>query len=220
MKIIYWSDFNCPYSYIGLKRLTCAVEELNLDFEWKMKAYELEPYIHNTVKSSIEREMEKFSITKNEALREMLEVNEIAFESGIEIHWDKTPLVTSRHAHRLVKYVEKKDKSKVQEIIFKIYESKFKQCKNIADLKVLVDIAVSCGFDKNEVYDMLLSNSYNIEVEMDCEDAHFNGLYSTPCYLFKIKNHQLIIPHALEKEEFKNAIEDMLNDEIINKTFL
>lgn len=220
MKIIYWSDFNCPYSYIGLKRLSDAVEELNLNFEWKMKAYELEPHLQNTVKSSVEREMEKFSITKKEALEEMMEVNEIALESGLEIHWDKTPLVTSKHAHRLVKYTEKKDKTKVKEIIFKIYESKFKRCENIADLNVLVDIAVSSGFDEKEIHDMLLSDLYNIEVEMDCDDAHFNGLYSTPCYLFKISNHQLIVPHALEKEEFKNAIEDMMNDEILNKTFL
>ena len=30
MKIIYLSDFNCPYSYIGLNRITNACNELGL----------------------------------------------------------------------------------------------------------------------------------------------------------------------------------------------
>ena len=45
MKIIHWSDFNCPYSYIGLKRLSDAVNELDLDPEWELKAFELEPML-------------------------------------------------------------------------------------------------------------------------------------------------------------------------------
>ena len=36
-------DFNCPYSYIGLERIKKAAEGLNLDVEWEMRSFELEP---------------------------------------------------------------------------------------------------------------------------------------------------------------------------------
>ena len=37
MRIIFWSDFNCPNSYIGLHRLKQAVDELDIEVEWQMK---------------------------------------------------------------------------------------------------------------------------------------------------------------------------------------
>ena len=43
MRIIYLIDFNCPYSYIGLNRIKNACSELDLDVEWEMKPFELEP---------------------------------------------------------------------------------------------------------------------------------------------------------------------------------
>ncbi len=41
MRIVFWSDFNCPYSYIGLNRLSQAIDELNLECKWEMMAFEL-----------------------------------------------------------------------------------------------------------------------------------------------------------------------------------
>ena len=49
MKIIYWSDFNCPYSYIGYTRLRKAIDELRLNIEMEMKAFELEEEIEENV---------------------------------------------------------------------------------------------------------------------------------------------------------------------------
>lgn len=50
MKITYWSDYACPYCYIGETRLEKAIEELakentinKEDIEVEMKAFELDP---------------------------------------------------------------------------------------------------------------------------------------------------------------------------------
>jgi len=42
MKILYLSDFNCPYSYIGLNRMKNVCNELNLNVEWELKSFELD----------------------------------------------------------------------------------------------------------------------------------------------------------------------------------
>ncbi|MBR5954661.1 MAG: DsbA family protein [Methanobrevibacter sp.] len=49
MKIIYWSDFNCPYSYMGYVQLKKAIRELKLDIELEMKAFEIEPNLDDEI---------------------------------------------------------------------------------------------------------------------------------------------------------------------------
>lgn len=45
MKITYWSDYACPYCYIGEERLKKAIEESGIceDVELEMKAFQLDP---------------------------------------------------------------------------------------------------------------------------------------------------------------------------------
>ena len=45
MKITYWSDFACPYCYIGETYLKQAIAELGIadQVEVEMKAFELDP---------------------------------------------------------------------------------------------------------------------------------------------------------------------------------
>ena len=58
MIIEYLSDFNCPYSYIGLNRIKNICNELNLDVKWEMKSFELEPGLSNIPVSSVEMQLE------------------------------------------------------------------------------------------------------------------------------------------------------------------
>ena len=221
MKIIHWSDFNCPYSYIGLNRLTQAIEELNLEFEWEMKSFELEPMAGDRPTTPmITRHAVKNGLTQKDAAEEISEINEIAKSEGLDINYESTQLTSSRPSHRLVKYAQNKDPKLSQDLIFRIFEANF--CKNeiISDVNVLSKIAASCGFDENEVKEMLLTGSYDVEVAIDEEDARFNGLNSVPFYILIINEDQLLIPGAFEKDDFKIAIEDMMSGEMKYKTFI
>lgn len=221
MKIIYWSDFNCPYSYIGLKRLSDAVNELNLDPEWELKAFELEPMLDTEPTTPmIIRHATKFGITPAEAEKEMAEIDAIAKEDGLDINYKGTQLTSSRNAHRLAKFVQKKYPEISQELIFKIYEANFSKNEIISDIDVLTEIATSTGLNEDEVRQILLSNSHGLEVDLDMEDARFNGLNSVPFYILVYNEEQLSVPGAFEKIDFKIAIEDLISGEIKYKTFI
>ena len=43
MRIKYWSDYACPYCYIGETNLRHALDELDIMYEFEMKAFELDP---------------------------------------------------------------------------------------------------------------------------------------------------------------------------------
>ena len=64
MNILYLIDFNCPYSYIGLKRLENAVESLGIDVEWELKSFELEPLAGKRASIGMaQRYSDKYGIT-------------------------------------------------------------------------------------------------------------------------------------------------------------
>ena len=126
MKIIYWSDFNCPYSYIGLNRLTKAIKELNLEFEWEMRAFELEPMAGNVpTQNMITKHAVKYGLTEKDAMSEIKEIEEIANSEGLNINYKDTKITSSRNAHRLIKFIENEKPELLQEIVFKIYEANF-----------------------------------------------------------------------------------------------
>lgn len=65
MKIEIWSDYVCPFCYIGKRELERALEEIGLSdqVEVQMKAYELDP-----TSSTTEAPPVKQTLMKNKGL--------------------------------------------------------------------------------------------------------------------------------------------------------
>ena len=85
MNIIYLSDFNCIYSYIGLNRIKNTVFELDLDVEWEMKSFELLPGANNI--SAMERFASDNKLSIDEAKKEIEEIEAIAANEGLNINY-------------------------------------------------------------------------------------------------------------------------------------
>ncbi|AMD16631.1 hypothetical protein TL18_00400 [Methanobrevibacter sp. YE315] len=218
MKILYLSDFNCPYSYIGLNRIKNVCDELDLDAEWEMRSFELEPDSNNV--PAVERHAIKNGLSLNDARREIEDLEKIAKAEGLNINYRDMVINSSKDAHRLVKYVQDKYPQIALELVFKIFEYNFIRNENIANHDVLKKIASSCGLDENEIREFLEKDSLKIEVYLDMDEALSNGITTIPYYFLYYKNERLIIPGVFEKEYFKTAFKDLLSGEIRNKTFI
>ena len=221
MRIMHWSDFNCPNSYIGLHRLKKAADELDVDVEWEMKPFELYPTLFNTPTGSIiTQNIIKYGLTPEIAEEKISETEKIAHEDGLEMNYHTIQMTSSRKAHRLVKYIQNKHTELGIEVVLKIYEANFVENKVIADTDVLVGITNELGLDEKEIRDFLEGDSYSFEVKIEEEDAIHMGVESIPLYFLNVSEEQLIIPGAFEKEDFKIAIEDLINGEIESKSYL
>lgn len=221
MKIVHWSDFNCPNSYIGLNRLKQTLDELELNAEWEMKPFELHPTLFDTPANSMTTEyVIKYGIGPDEANEIIRETEDIAKSEGLNINYKDVRLTSSRNAHRLVRYVQNKHPEKSLELIFKIFEANFIANETIADIDVLVSVAAGIGLDENEVRNLLEGESYMFEVQLEEEESIIMGIEAIPFYMITINDEQLTVPGAFEKEDFKIAIRDMINGEMESKTFL
>ena len=221
MRIVYWSDFNCPNSYIGLVRLKKATEELDLDVKWEMKPFELYPTLFDEPINSITTQnIIKYGITPEDAKAKIEETEKIALNDRLRINYKDIQLTSSRNAHRLVRYVQKKHPEISQDLIFKIFEANFIDNRIIADTDILVEIASSLGLDESEIRNILESDSYDFEVLIEEEDAIAMGVDAIPLYFLNFSEEQLVVPGAFEKEDFKIAIVDLMNGEIKSKSYL
>ncbi|WP_407454894.1 DsbA family protein [Methanobrevibacter sp.] len=221
MRIIYLIDFNCPYSYIGLERIKKACDILNLDVEWEMRSFELEPQAgKRPVMSTTERYSIKYELSPEEASSKIAEIEEIALEDGLKINFKDMPLTSSKDALRLTKFAENMHPEITLRLVEEIFYSRFIKNENIADNNVLTEIAISSGLEESEAKKIIENNYYNIEIFLDKEDALSNGITSTPYFILEKNEERLIIPGVFPTEEFEIALKDFVSGDIKDKTFV
>ncbi len=206
MKILYLSDFNCPYSYIGLNRMKNVCNELNLNVEWELKSFELD--------------FDNIPAIERYPIDEIGDIEKTASNEGLTINLEKMPINDTRDAHRLVKYVQREYPEAALELVFKIFELNFCENEDIANHEVLKNAAVSCGLKKEEISEFLKKNSLDIEVYLDMDEAISYGITTIPYYFIEYDNERLIIPGVFEKEYLNTAFKDLLSKEMKDKTFI
>ena len=221
MRIIYLIDFNCPYSYIGLERIKKAAERLNLDIEWEMRSFELEPSAgkRQTI-STTDRYVDKYELSPEDASKKIAEIERIALDDGLKINYKDMLLTSSKDALRLTKFAQNMHPEITLNLVEEIFHTNLVENENIADIKVLTKIAISCGLEEYEAKKILENNYYNIEIYLDKEEALTNGITATPCFIVYRNEERLIIPGVFSAEEFEIALNDLSNGDLAGKTFV
>lgn len=203
-----WSDFACPYCYIGEKRLEKAIEELGVkdDIQIDYRAFELDQGASKEVVSSTpERFAQKYSLSLEGANEQIEQISSLGRELGIDFRYATTQYSNTRDAHRLMKLAEAKyDRatvSKLNELLFKAY---FVENLILADHAVLLSKALEAGLKEDEVTEVLDSDKYDDEVRFDEREAMMRGVRGVPYIVF---NGDFAVPGALTLDGFKSAIE-------------
>lgn len=208
MKLTIWSDFACPYCYIGEKRLKHAIEELGLteNVEIDYRAYELDPYASKEVETTTpERFAKKYGLSLEDAKTQVDYISSLGNDIGIDFRYSTTKYSNTRDAHRLMKLAEAKyDRATVDRLNEALFAAYFTENLILSDHQVLIDKAVVVGLDEKEVRDMLASNLYDDEVRFDEREATMRGVRGVPYIVF---GGDFAIPGAMSVDGFKSALE-------------
>ena len=111
MNITIWSDFACPYCYIGETRLEKAIEELGMTDNVKIdyRAFELDPTAPKEVTGpTSERFAKKYRLTVPQAMEQIEQISSLGRELGIDSKYASTLYSNTFDAHRLMKLAENK----------------------------------------------------------------------------------------------------------------
>lgn len=207
MKIKYWSDYACPYCYIGEMRLKKAIENLGLqnDVVFERHAYELDPTAPKDVQSTtVVRFAKKYRLSESQAAAQIEQISQLGRELGIDFKYATTLYTNTFDAHRLTKLaISKNDPALADRIEHLLFDAYFTKNLKLADHEVLVSVAKEAGMDESEVRTMLDSDRFAKEVRKDEEDAYDENVRGVPYFVF---NDKIKVPGAMSIENCEHAL--------------
>lgn len=211
MQIEVWSDFSCPFCYIGKVRLENAIKKLGSpDIEVIYKSYQLDPNApKTTTHNAIDYFMKRKGMARAQVVAMFSQVEKMAALSGLTYHLDKTLPINTFTAHRLAKWARTLGKeSEFTSILMNAY---FKEGKDIANTDTLIELAKLAGLDTDKARDVIENDTpYKEEVKEELALAQELGISSVPTFVI---NRKYAISGAQDESLFVQALSQVLKEE-------
>jgi len=211
VKIEVWSDFVCPYCYIGKRKLEAALAEFpqKNDVEIQFKSYQLDPNSPPYSGQDFYESMSKKFGSAEQAKQMMVNVADQAKMVGLNFHFDTMKPTNTFNAHRLEKFAATHGKG--AEVAEKLLYANFTESKDVGNIDILANIAADTGLDKDEALAALQDdNAYADEVRADIDEAKQFGITGVPFFIF---NRKYSLSGAQPKETFLQVLEKVSEEE-------
>ncbi|MFS0556119.1 DsbA family protein [Brevibacillus sp. 179-C9.3 HS] len=211
MKIEVWSDFACPFCYIGKRRLEGALSQFphKDQVEVVYRSFQLDPHMErDTDLDSHSVLANKYGIPREQAKRMSDQVAQQAKGVGLDYHFDTMVMTNTFDAHRLTHYAHAHGKMKeMKERLLKAY---FTESLHLGDHEVLAQLASEVGLDKEETLAMLAGDEYSEQVQADKQKGNDLGVTGVP---FFVINDKYAVSGAQPGEVFLGALNQVWEEE-------
>lgn len=213
MKIEIWSDFVCPFCYIGKRRLEIALNKFEHkdEVELVFRSFELDPSSKKKFDENIHEIIaKKYGISVEQAKASNNQIIEQAKAVGLNYNFDDLIPTNTFDAHRLSHYA--KTEGKMNELSERLLKAYFVDSLNISDYKLLADLAGEVGLNSEEALRVLESNKYGDEVRKDEESASKLRISGVPYFVF---NNKYSVSGAQPAELFLEVLEKVKKEELL-----
>lgn len=212
MLIEVWSDFVCPFCYIGKRRLEKALARFphRGQVTVAFRSFELDPQAANDpaepVLSVLAR---KYAISPEEARRMTDGVAQQGAAEGLVFRFETAVSANTFDAHRLFKYAEAQGLGEV--MAEKLFHAHFTASEHIGRREMLIRLAAEIGIDREAAANVLNDGqAFADEVRSDERRAHGLGVRGVPFFLF---NGKYALSGAQPLEVFQAALEEVWKKE-------
>lgn len=212
MQITIWSDFVCPFCFIGATHLDKALANFDHadEVEITYKSFQLEPGAQYVPGRTYKEAMIERKGASPEQIDQMFgQVTEMAKNAGLDYDFDTMKLTDTYPAHRVFQYANEEGKG--VPYFNKLYEAFFLNGELISDAEVLARIANEIGIDSNRVAEILENdNEYDEEVVKDIYEAQQVGAQGVPFFVF---NNKYAVSGAQPVEVFTQVLNQVYDEE-------
>lgn len=214
MIVKYWSDYACPFCYIGETSLKQAITNLKMDhdIQLEMKAFELDPEGSKQYEGPTdERYSKKYGYTLEETRKSIEDINVRGASIGLEMHYDQSRYTNTFDAHRITKLAQNKGNVELTEILQeKLFKAYFTDGLELADHAVLIRLASEAGLAAQEVQETLLTDRFAAEVRRDEMEARANNIQGVP---FFVIDDKYAIPGVVSVEQMEDVLRKIRDEE-------
>lgn len=207
MKIEVFSDFSCPFCYIGKKELERAITEAGYSnqVEIEFKAFQIDSNASKEIgQSYYENVMAHHEVTFEQAELMTAGIMERAKEVGLAYNFAAMKKVHTENAHRLAKWTKQFGKEAAYtEALMAAY---LIDGKDLNDEAVLLAVIQKLNLDVAEAKEVLSNpEAFIEELEKDRYDAQQIGVQSVPFFVF---NNRYGIKGAEPNEVFVRTLHE------------
>jgi predicted DsbA family dithiol-disulfide isomerase len=198
LKVIAYSDYICPFCYIGYHRIEQLKKEYNLDVEWR--PFEIHP---ETPKGGALHE--ELPFPKGYLEMAFANVKRLADEDGLTLKFSEK-LPNSRLALYISEFARKK--GKFEEFHKLVLEAYWLEGKDIGDKSLLLDLAESVGLNTKEIESYLDTDEPFKILQKALKELRKYGINGVPTFIIGEK----LIFGAQPYEIFKQTINQILEE--------
>ncbi len=210
MKIEIWSDFACPFCYIGKSRFERVLSQLPFKNQVTIeyKAYQLNPHAPTQMQGTAYEAFAKGHGTTVEQAKQRFQMfTENAQTEGIVYDYNKIQMTNTFDAHRLAKWANTFGlEGKVTDRLMKAY---FTEGYNLADIPTLIQLAEEVGLNRQEAKQVLESDQFEETTRNQMIEAKEIGVKGVP---FFVIDRSYGISGAQPADYFKQALEQIWKD--------
>jgi predicted DsbA family dithiol-disulfide isomerase len=213
IQIELWSDFSCPFCYIGKARLERVIYDLKIKNHVHVtyKAYQLNPFAPTTTNdNAYVLFAKKMGITMEQAKEKFSHVIHLGKEESLTMDYATIQMTNTFDAHRLAKYASTLGKD--QQLTTRLMKAYFSEGKNLSDLNTLLTLAIELGLDELDTQRVLSSTMYEEEVQQELQHAKSIGVRGVP---FFVLNDRYAISGAQSYDHFKDVLRKLMKEEHI-----
>ncbi|WP_028545362.1 DsbA family oxidoreductase [Paenibacillus taiwanensis] len=204
MKVEIWSDYMCPFCYIGKRRFEEALDQFphKDKVEVIYRSFELDPEAARDVDYDVHTMLsKKYNMSVQEAKAMNDNITEQAKSVGLTYHFDTMVLSNSFDAHRLTHFAAQH--GKMREMNEALFRAVFTDSKHIGNHDVLSDLAVSVGLERAAVAEVLGGDQFAQAARFDEQLAGRLGIRAVP---FFVLNEKYGISGAQPTEAFAEQL--------------
>lgn len=204
MKIEIWSDFACPFCYLGLTKLQKAIENLNLndEVEIELRTFLLNPGLKTDLSKSITQYLQEHKQIPMDQIAAMnARIVQQGQEFGIDFQMDKIVLANTIKAHLLLH--EAHEQGLQWACKMRLLKAYFSEGQNIDNLEVLQNLAQEVGLKTAHLDLAILGGKHSRAFTQDLQEVQELGLRGVPYFIF---DRKVAIHGAREVEAFEKAL--------------
>ena len=204
MKIEVWSDFACPFCYIGKTRFDNALNKFEHKDQVEViyKAYLLNPSAPKVMEgTAVEAFAKGHRVTPEQAKAKFKMFVDSAKSVGLDYNYDIIQMTNTLDAHRIAKWAEQFDKKEL--VTSRFMKAYFTDGLSLADHDTLLSLVEELGLDKELAKEVLDSNKFESDVRAEIEEGRSVGVRGVP---FFVLNRKYGISGAQQEDYFLESL--------------
>lgn len=184
MLIEVWSDFVCPWCYIGKRRLETALSrfEHSGDVEILWRSYQLDPTVEPGADGLVLDHLAKKMGAGPEQIRAMTDrVTTLAAAEGLEYHLEDAHVANTFDAHRVAYLARKYDVG--PQVHERFMRAHLIETQHLSDPETVIRLAAEAGVPADEARRVLAGDDHADDVRAEIDLARQFGANGVPFFV-------------------------------------